>query len=140
MSIVDRFKQLLGEGSEPQPDLPHFIYVHLPEQLEPDEREARYGEPLDTELRLARLGEVSGGGALFEAPDEHGDREMIHCGVDVDTADLDSARTLLREQLPLLGCREGTCLDFRDDEGEWRDVFDGEAWRLRQPRAFADDE
>ena len=81
----DPFTRLLDAADQPEPSGDtHFIYIQLAELLEPDEREARYAEPLDAELQLAGCGYVSGGGALFEAPNENGERAMIYCGVDVD--------------------------------------------------------
>ncbi len=55
MSFVDQFKRFLGM-SPPEPADTELIYIHLPEALEPEERELRYGEPIDAELKLRALG------------------------------------------------------------------------------------
>ncbi|WP_375395535.1 hypothetical protein [uncultured Sphingomonas sp.] len=100
--------------------------------MKPDEREARYGDPLNAELRLANVGEVSGGGSLLSDEDEMGRRSIIFSGIDVDAYDLDAARTILRDHLPHLGCVAGTRLEF-EDNGSWEDVFVGPGWIERQP-------
>ena len=112
------------------PDRPiHFIYVLIPEQIGPEERWTGFADPLEIALTRAGIGAVTGGGALYDAPDdEDGSREIIHCGVDVDVYDLDAGRALLRDELAELGCPAGTRLSFANDPRE--DVFDGTAWRL----------
>jgi len=116
----------------------HFIFIYLPEALEPDVREERYGDPLNTQLEQAGLGFVSGGGSLLSAPDENGSRDIIHIGVDVDVYDLDAGRALLRRLLPELGCPAGTKLEFSDHEAHWADLFDSDLWHLRQPRQLSE--
>ncbi len=106
----------------------HFLYVLLPEDIEPDERHDRYATSLDAELRLAGLGEVTGGGTMMLEDDG----AVLFCGIDVDTFDIDAARVLLRDHLPGLGCRCGTLIEYRVD-GEARcDRFDGDAWWLAE--------
>ena len=51
----------------------------------------------------------------------------------MDATDLDRARTLLREQLPKLGCPADTRLEYHDADADWQDEFDGATWRLRRP-------
>ena len=109
----------LSRGNEPD-DL-DFIYVLLAAAFEADVREVRFGDPLDAELRMAGIGFVSGGGELQSAPDDAGERSIIYCGVDIDTLDLDAARTLLRLNLPELGCPPETCVQF----GDTQDRYDG---------------
>ena len=111
-----------------------LVFIHLPEPLEPEEREARYADPLDAKLRVANLGFVSGGGALQDAPDENGHRAILWGGVDADVYDLDAGRALLRDHLPELGCLAGTRLQFEDAAEHWEDVFNGDEWTLYQPQ------
>lgn len=118
----------LQHGNEPEET--EFIYLLLPMQLEPDERQARFGDQLDAELRLAAVGYVSGGGQLLGAPDDEGEREVVYCGIDVDTVDVAAARALLWLHLPELGCPAGTCIQF----GDQQDRFDGATWCLSEPR------
>ena len=125
MNTINPF---LDHGNEP--DRTEFVYVMLPLQIEPDERQARFGDQLDAELRLAGIGYVSGGGQLLSAPDDAGEREVLFCGIDIDTIDIESTRELLRLHLPELGCPAGTCIQF----GDWQDRFDGATWGLSEPR------
>lgn len=133
MSVVDQFKRLLGVKPIPEPEDTELIYIHLPEPLEPEERELRYGDPLDAELRLRRLGYVSGGGTMQSAEKEDGSRDIEFCGVDVDSNDVAAARQFLREHLPLLDCPAGTRLEYRSGGVDLQDEYDGAGWLVERP-------
>ena len=112
-----------------------FIYVVLPESLQPLDRESRYGDPLDAELALADVGFVSGGGSSLSDERADGSREIEYCGIDIDAFDVDAARELLRAHLPALGCVTGTQLQYCDAaDVPLQDDFDGTGWQLGQPR------
>jgi hypothetical protein len=119
-----------GEESRPT----DFVYVMLPEDIEPDERNGRYEASLDAELQLAGVGFVSGGGTALSASDEDEEWTTEYCGVDVQAYDLAAARALLREHLPELGCVAGTQIQFGPGQSRM-DLFDGEGWTLDQPTA-----
>ncbi|HEY4333357.1 MAG TPA: hypothetical protein VGM78_12330, partial [Ilumatobacteraceae bacterium] len=57
---------------------PGFVFAELNERCGPNERGTRYEAPLDTALRRARLGAVTGGEALRDA-----DGEPSGVGLDV---------------------------------------------------------
>lgn len=126
------FKGLLKPREEP--DDTSFIYVLLPMPLEPDEREVRFGAPIDAELQLTALGYVSGGGQLLSAPDEDGRRTIQYCGIDVDAVDVDAARELLRFHLPMLGCPAGAEIQYHEGELGLMDRYDGDQWALAEAR------
>ena len=130
MAAIDNLKDLLDGAPPAMPDQGEFIYVYLPQDIEPDERYERYQEPLDAELRLHGAGWVSGGGSLLSEELEDGSRECVHVGVDVDAVDVERAREILRAQLPSLGAPPGTRVLYRDGERALEDWFDGEAWAL----------
>ena len=130
MAAIDNLKDLLGGAPPAMPDQGEFIYIYLPQDIEPDERYERYQEPLDAELRLHGAGWVSGGGSLLSEELEDGSRECVHVGVDVDAVDVERAREILRAQLPSLGAPPGTRVLYRDGERALEDWFDGEAWTL----------
>ena len=134
--MIGKFLRGLGKKIE-DPITTAFIYVLLPEPLPPFDRDARYGDPIDAELRLAGLGYVSGGGALLSAPAEDGSREIEYCGIDVEANDVDATRALLRLHLPELGCVAGTLLEYEAD-AELQDEYDGANWHLARPRPFAE--
>jgi hypothetical protein len=125
MSTANPF---LGHGNEPNET--ELVYVMLPMQIESDERQARFGDQLDAELRLAGIGYVSGGGQLLSAADDAGEREVIFCGVDIDTVDVEAARALVRLHLPELGCPAGACIQYHGRQ----DRFDGATWHLSEPQ------
>ena len=77
MSIIDRLKGLLSHKPAVSPEL---IFVRLPEPLEPNERGDRYEDPLNAELQLAGLGEVSGGGTQLSELRADGSRTIEWCG------------------------------------------------------------
>ena len=131
MSAVDDLKDLLAGSPPAMPDQGEFIYVYLPQDIEPDERYARYQEPLDAELRLHGAGWVSGGGSLMGDELEDGTQERLHVGVDVDAVDVPRAREILRTLLPSLGAPVGTRVLFHDDDDRpLEDRYDGAGWAL----------
>ena len=131
MSAVDDLKGLLAGSPPAMPDQGEFIYVYLPQDIEPDERYARYQEPLDAELRLHGAGWVSGGGSMMGDELEDGTEECLHVGVDVDAVDVPRAREILRTLLPSLGAPVGTRLLYHDDDDrQLEDRYDGAGWTL----------
>ena len=131
MSAVDNLKDLLKGSPPAMPDLGEFIYVYLPQDIEPDERYERYQEPLDAELRLHGAGWVSGGGSLMGDELEDGTQECLHVGVDVDAVDVPRAREILRTLLPSLGAPVGTRVMYHDDgDRPLEDRYDGVGWIL----------
>ena len=113
-----------------EPENLGFIFIILPGPIHPEEREAKFGDPLDSDLRVAGLGFVSGGGSLLSAPDENGESSIIYAAVDVDTIDIETARGLLRDNLPDLGCPEGTRIQF----GDLQDRFEDGEWSINETR------
>lgn len=134
MGWLDALKQL---ATKPRatPTETELIYIRLPEPLEPLDRSARYGDPLDAELQLAGLGYVSGGGSLLSDEDEQGERHIIFSGIDVDTTAVDAARRLLRQHLPALGCKAGSELQYRRNGTPRLDRYDGTGWQIDLPRS-----
>lgn len=131
--MTDNFWHRFGSpGEEQRPT--EFVYVVLPEDIEPDERNGRYEATLDAELQLIGIGFVSGGGTALSEPNANGDRTTEYCGVDVEAYDVDAVRRVLREHLPELGCVAGTQIQFGPGQS-LMDVFDGEDWTLDQPTA-----
>ena len=130
MAAVDSLKDLLHDAPPAMPDHGEFIYVYLPQDIEPDERYERYQEPLDAELRLYGAGWVSGGGSMMGDELEDGTEECLHVGVDVDAVDVPRAREILRTLLPSLGAPPGTRVMYREGEHPLEDCFDGAGWRL----------
>lgn len=137
---MEFFRKLLDSllsqnDREPDIDYAEFIYIVIPEPLDPLVRTSKYADPIDVELQLFKLGEVSGGGSSLSELDDEGMRQVIWCGVDVDTNDTDKCRMLLRDLLPKLGCLAGTQLQFTAGKVPLQDEFDGDLWKLAQPRS-----
>ncbi|MGN7998159.1 hypothetical protein [Sphingomonas sp. 22176] len=112
----------------------HSVSVAFPGDMDPHEREGRYGVFLDAELRIAGLG-TCGGGTLIETLDDAGQWRPACAILDVDLTDLDLGRAFCRDELASLGCPEGTLIQYDDQEDRW----DGETWQLNQPRSFDED-
>lgn len=95
----------------------HYIYVLLPEDIDPRDRHDRYATILDAELRLADLGAITGGGTMMrdDRDDEEAEPVVLFCGIDADVYNVDAARAVLRDFLPELGCPRGTLLQYRVD-------------------------
>jgi len=118
-------------GQEPLPDL---IYVLLPEALDPIDRGEKYENPISFELSRQSLGEISGGGSQLGNEKPDGTSEIIFCGIDIDTYDVETTRKLLHRVLPELGCLSGTQVHYRSLNQPLLDEFDGVGWSLEKHR------
>jgi hypothetical protein len=111
-----------------------LVYILIPGSVQPIDRGAQFEDALEAELQLAELGCVSGGGSLLSDEDADGNRDIIHCGIDIDAIDVDKVRALLRVHLPDLGCPPGTQVHYDGQGGaSYLDAFDGESWSLANP-------
>jgi hypothetical protein len=93
-------------------DEPVFVFIRIPESLEPDERTEKYEEPLEKSLASTGVGELTGGGCMLAAPDADGHREIKYCGIDINLFDIDAGLELLRIELKRLGAPNGTMLEY----------------------------
>ena len=123
---------------------PGDIYtpVLLPGDFDPFERQARFTQYIDAELRMTGLGSAGGGSAIqFLDEDDNEDEDggdqwrVLYSIIDTDVTDLDAGRDLIRLQLAELGCPAGTLLQFDDREDRW----DGERWHLAETRSIDED-
>ena len=94
------------------PDRAQFVFVRIPEALQPSERGAKYEDPLDAALKQAAVGEVTGGGSQLSAPDKEGKRSVEWIGIDVDLTDFDKGLPVLRRELLRLGAPGSTVLEY----------------------------
>jgi len=94
---------------------PLFVFVRIPESLEPLERAEKYEDSLEESLASSGVGVLTGGGAMLSAPDADGHREIEYCGIDVDLFDFDAGLELLRTELKRLGAPRGTILEYTLD-------------------------
>jgi len=130
---VDKAESDTGQADGVAAEL---IYVYLPESLGPIDRGDKYEDPIDDALQECSLGYVSGAGSALSEELPDGRREVVSCGIDVDTNDVVAARELLRERLVALGCPAGTQLHYREGETPLQDEYDGSAWALGRPRTM----
>ena len=91
---------------------PLFVFVKIPEPLEPLERADKYEDPLEESLTSSGAGVLTGGGAMLSAPDADGHREIEWFGIDIDLFDFDSGLELIRTDLTRLGAPKGTILEY----------------------------
>jgi hypothetical protein len=136
MALIDQFlDDRLRAKMEDRDDV-DYMSVIVPGDLDPFDRHYRFSIHIDAELRLAGLGCSVGGGTLMSEEDEDGESVILFCVCDVDATDIDGARALLRLHLPELGCPEGTLIQYG---GALEDRFDGNDWKLAQPRTISED-
>jgi hypothetical protein len=123
---------------------PGDIYtpILLPGDFDPFERQSRFTQYIDAELRMTGLGSAGGGSAIqFLDEDDNEDEDggdqwrVLYSIIDTDVTDLDAGRELIRMQLAELGCPAGTLLQFDDREDRW----DGERWHLAETRSIDED-
>ncbi len=96
-------------------DEPLFVFVRIPESLEPLERAEKYEDPLEESLTSSGFGVLTGGGAMLSAPDADGHREIEWCGIDIDLCNFDEGLNLIRRELTRLGAPKGTILEYTLD-------------------------
>ena len=119
MSFITRlFSHFRRPNPEPASERERlFVFVRVPEALQPREREARYGDPVHEALQAKGFGEVSGGGSQLSAPDEKGQRTIEWCGIDVDLYVHEEGLALLTSELRRLGAPLDTALDVHYKAG-----------------------
>ena len=89
-----------------------FVFVQIPESLQPLEREEKYEQFLEESLSSTGLGELTGGGAMLSAPDEEGNRKIEFVGIDIQLFDSDRGLEFLQSELKRLGAPRGTILEY----------------------------
>ncbi|MFA7368970.1 MAG: hypothetical protein WC334_04930 [Kiritimatiellales bacterium] len=94
---------------------PQFVFVRIPEQIQPLDRSAKYEDPLDIVLKNEKVGEVSGGGSLLSAPDADGKRAIEWIGIDVNLSDFEMGMPILKRELLRLGAPSDTVLEYTRD-------------------------
>jgi hypothetical protein len=124
----------LGVPIEPDFDPQLFIYVRIPGDIQPLARADRFEDPLEAALQAAKLGHVSGGGSQLDDPYPDGSPRVEFCGLDIDTTDLDAARSLLMQELPKLSSPSGTELQYRRGESMLLDRLSDGVWEEGLPR------
>jgi hypothetical protein len=108
-------------------DEPLFVFVRIPEAIEPLHRGEKYEDPLEQALESAGLGSVTGGGEMLSAPDEDGRREIEFCGIDIDLFDPQRGLELLRQELKRLDAPKGTILEYTLDGISYEtDIYDSD--------------
>ena len=92
-----------------------FVFVRIPEKIQPLDRGTKYEDPLDAALKKERVGEVSGGGTQLSAPGADGKQSIEWVGVDVDLSDFDQGMPILKRELLRLGAPAATVLEYTRD-------------------------
>jgi hypothetical protein len=90
-----------------------FVFVRVPEQVQPVERGAKYEDPLNAVLKREGVGEVSGGGSQLSAPDSNGKKTIEWVGIDVDLSDFEKGMPILKRELLRLGAPPETILEYK---------------------------
>jgi len=132
---IDRFLVGFTALHEEPGDI--YTPILLPGDFNPFERQARFTQYVDAELRMTGLGSAGGGSAIQFLDDADDDAEwrVLYSIIDADVTELDAGRALIRTQLAELGCPAGTLLQFGDHEDRW----DGEHWHLAEARSIDED-
>jgi hypothetical protein len=89
-----------------------FVFVRVPESIQPLDRASKYEDPLQVALEEAKLGEVTGGGSQMSAPKADGSSDIEWVGIDVELVSLDQGLGFLKQQLIRLGVPKGTVLEY----------------------------
>lgn len=89
-----------------------FVFVRVPESIQPLDRAAKYEAPLQLALDRANLGEVTGGGSQMGQLKPDGSRGIEWVGIDVELVSLDQGLSFLKQELIRLGVPKGTVLEY----------------------------
>jgi hypothetical protein len=84
-----------------------FVFVKIAESIQPIARGSKYEDPLDSALKAARLGEVTGGGSQLSK-----EKKIEWVGVDVELTDIAKGIPFLRAKLIELGAPKGSTLEY----------------------------
>ena len=117
-------------------DVEQFIYIKIPDAIQPADRAQIFEDPIDAALEPQELGHVSGGGSLLGNARPDGTRPIEFCGIDVDTTDRDATLQILRKLLPDLGIPPSTELHYTTGGARLQDRFLGADWATGEPREF----
>src|SRR5713226_6830643 len=108
-----------------------FVFVRIPESLEPLERAEKYEDPLEESLASSGFGVLTGGGAMLSAPDGDGHREIEWCGIDIELFNFDAGLELISTELKRLGAPKGTMLEYTlDGISHQRDLYESGVYDL----------
>jgi len=105
-----------------------FVFIQIPEAIEPFEREEKYGNPLNLVLVRENVGEVSGGGSMLSAPKTDGTQDIEWVGIDVDLVVAEKGVTILKRELIKLGAPQETILEIHLPTGIKKLVLGKEGW------------
>ena len=89
-----------------------FVFVRVPEALQPLERGTKYEDPLHEALQRGGHGEVTGGGSSLSDPDANGKRHIEWVGLDIELRDLERGLPVLKSELVRLDAPRGTVLEY----------------------------
>lgn len=117
-------------------DVEQFIYIKIPDAIQPLARGDLFEDPIDAALEPKALGHVSGGGSLLGDAQPDGTRQIEFCGIDIDTTDREAALEVLRKLLPNLGTPLGTELHYTAGGKKLQDCFLGADWGVGESRTF----
>jgi len=120
----------------PEPARPHFVYVKIPADKDPDLQDLLRDDAIDQALRAGGAGLVLGWGSSLGDVRADGSRPIAFHRIDIQATDLEQARAVLRDTLPPAGAPTGTEIHFTQDEQARQDVYAVSGWQLGQAYAL----
>lgn len=116
------------------PPLTELVYIRLPGRIEPLERGDRFEDPLIEALAKVGAGEVTGGGSSLGPEDAEGRRFVEFAGIDIDTYNVDLARSVARSTMTASKAPAGTQVEFTREGAMRMDRLEESGWSLDLPR------
>ena len=120
-SVVRGDDESATPRAEISKDKPLFVYVRMPVDLDPVDRDELFAEPLHEALERENLGVVTGGGTMFVPLDDDDDEEVQFSGIDVNLYEVEKGIDLLRRELIRLQAPQNTSLLYELDGREWEE-------------------
>jgi hypothetical protein len=128
MGFLREIKSWLGHDpdsntapSQVSRDSPMFVYIKIPGDFGPMDRGELFEDPIQMALDKESLGQITGGGSQFSAPDEDGEDFVEFCGIDIDLYDVVNGLALLRRELIRLQAPQDTSLLYELEGREWEE-------------------
>ncbi|MDX2505766.1 MAG: hypothetical protein QNL62_14995 [Gammaproteobacteria bacterium] len=106
-----------------------FVFIQIPESIEPIEREEKYGDPIHRILTTEKAGKVSGGGSMLSAPQVDGTREIEWIGIDADLTKPEKGIEIVKQELIRLGAPVDTVLEIHRASEIEKLVLTVEGWK-----------
>jgi hypothetical protein len=137
MELLKKVRRMFDQSSraEIRKDT-FFVYVKIPEDLQPIPRGEKYEDSLQVRLESLKFGRLTGGGSELGENHPDGTPSVEFCGLDIEVNTLPEGLAFLRNALVELGVPIGTQLHYTLGKQKLQDELHEAGWLEGQRRTF----